>query len=1021
MKWLGGGKSLGYKLNMATALLAIGVCLLVGLYYQNDVSERIRDVARHEMADLVNSLNLALETKANRSDVQRVMGALSTKESIRRISLIEGEKITADNHAQHIGRTVAESFGSQVQQLIRNTRTKNSDDPFLEKDGVIHQTALLYLISPERQRLRPFVLYVAYDPAALEQAAQKGFMEFILIQSLGFMLLLFINTLVQQKVVLGPINAIRRQIEADPQSELALKADDELGLLVESYNASIRQRIMQAKELEDSRRYIDTVINVIPVQLAYVDASRCYRFINRRYLVWLGKSEAEVLGRSVTDVLPPPVEELIVPYQLRALQGNQQVFDAEFDDKYFQATYVPDVTNDGEVVGFFACVEDLTPIKANERKIESYALELEHKNADLVEAREKAEAASRIKADFLACMSHEIRTPMNGVLGILSLLEKTELSIQQKHYLDVASTSAESLLTLLNDILDFSKIESGKFEIDEVPFDLIQLLDDFIQPFAIRAEAKGLKLLLDISGIHLRWVRGDPGRIRQVLVNLVSNAIKFTEVGWIAVRVQASEDTANGVSLMVSIEDTGIGISKDKQEVLFSPFTQADSTTTRHFGGTGLGLSIAKRLCELMDGDIRVISAEDAGSTFKFHLRLKSEAASGAEWPPALNCRAPLLAGELGASERMLFELLDSWQLRPALLESNTELAQTPALAAADWLIYSVPEHLVSITQELQKMAAFATEKGLKFLAIISHRQQIGLAPTILSSCHYLCRPMQALKLVDILSDSDGNDVVLPDDTQSQLNDSAQILLVEDNKVNQMVALGMLRNLGLKHVEVVTNGLQALAALQHRQYDLILMDCLMPEMDGYQATQAIRKGEAGQKHKDIKIVAMTANAMKGDRETCLEAGMNDYIAKPLHQAEVARVLERYIPLDSTSCAPSNPLSADTLLFDRHCALELMSGDSELLGDILKVFAEEMAVYLEAFESAMGRRDFAAVRTAVHAIKGAAGNLCMSPLAGVAKEMEMAARRLDWVYLEAHQAEFIDVLRRTLEQSQLPTA
>ncbi|AZQ12774.1 hybrid sensor histidine kinase/response regulator [Shewanella khirikhana] len=1024
-----GRKSLGYKLNVATAFLAVVVCLLVSLYYQADMRERIKDQARHEMVDLLNSLNLALETRASRTDLQRVVLALSTKESITRMSLVSEDRIVADNHSEYLGRTVAEVYGDNIRKLIGDALTQSNNVELHMMDGIFHQSSRLYLISPEVQRLRPYALYVAYNTAPLEVEARADLIEFVVIQSLGFLLLLGINTLVQQRVVLAPISAIRRQIVADHQREISLESDDEFGLLVDSYNASIKQRIAQEKELEDSRRYIDAVTNVIPVQLAYVDASRCYRFINKRYLQWLEKSEEEVLGHLVADVLPAPIEELVRPYQQRVLEGQQQVFESDIERsgeevRYIQATYVPDFNGEGEVVGFFACIEDLSRIKANERKIESYAQELEFNNWALMDAREKAEAASRSKADFLACMSHEIRTPMNGVIGILSLLGRTELSIQQRHYVSVASSSAESLLTLLNDILDFSKIESGKFEIEEIPFDLVKLLDEFVQPLAIRAEDKGLKMLLDVSGIHVRWVRGDPSRLRQVLVNLVGNAIKFTEMGWIAIRVQAQREASSGLRLDVSIEDTGIGIPKDKQDQLFSPFTQADSSTTRHFGGTGLGLSIARRLCELMDGDIKVISAEDAGSTFKFHIHLKPDVANHSRsWPPVLPCGRVFMAGELGASERMLMELFSGWKLQVKSFNGREGLEASLGLQESDWLIYSVPQHLASINAELDWLSDLGQQQHCQVLAVISHQQQLSLQADAQPKCQFICRPPQTLALVDILSGGGVEEEHRFETAERHFEDSAQILLVEDNKVNQMVALGMLRNLGLHHVDVAFNGLEALSALQHKNYDIILMDCLMPEMDGYQATVAIRLGDAGEQCKDIPIIAMTANAMKGDKEQCLEAGMNDYVAKPLEIGVLSEVLQRY--LSAQHMQPSDEegevLVTPEELFDRHCALQLMSGDEQLLGDILTVFVEEMMVYREAFETAMDRKDFAAVRTAVHSIKGAASNLCMGPLAAVAKEMEVAARNLQWEFLADNRERFLATLQDTLEQSQVQSA
>ncbi|MBT1446188.1 response regulator [Shewanella sp. JM162201] len=1018
-----GRQSLGYKLNMATVLMAAVVTVLVGFYYRANMREQIANQVHHEMLDLVSSLNLALEARAAQADAQRVLAALATKDSIQQMSLMLGDTIVADSHSQHVGRSVVSVYGDEVLQRANDVLKRKRQQTYQSNDGLVHQFELIHLISEEKQRLRPYVVYVAYSTVELEQAARSNLIEVMAIQIISFLLLLAINTLVQQRVLLGPINRIRRQIVADPQHPIESASTDELGLLVDSYNDSILQRIAQAKELAHSRRYIDNVTDVIPVMLAYIDAGRCYRFVNRRYLQWLDKEPDEVLGHLVADILPPDIERVVNPHLEQALAGNIQQFEMEqegFDSElcYFQATYVPDFDEEEKVIGFFACIEDLSRIKINERKIEGYAQELEFNNWALMDAREKAEAAARSKADFLACMSHEIRTPMNGVLGILSLLDETELSSQQHHYVSLASSSAGSLLALLNDILDFSKIESGKLEIEEISFDLIKLLDDFLQPLAIRAEDKGLKLLLDVSGVHQRWVKGDPSRIRQILINLVGNAIKFTEIGWIAIRVQLLVESSHSLRLEVSIEDTGIGIAKDKLEQLFSPFTQADSSTTRHFGGTGLGLSIAKRLCELMGGDIRVLSVPSIGSTFSFNVLLQADTSVDNNWPPALAHHRVLLGGELGASERMLMDLLGAWQMELKSVDGHPKNAKSYHLDEGDYFLYSVPAHLSQVRDELGWLERFGQDNKLHAIAIISHRQMLDLPEAVIAGANLLCRPVQIQRLSELLSGGDSAPQTGGKKLTAHFQAKVRLLLVEDNKVNQLVALGMLKNLGLETVDVANNGLEGLATLQQADYDLILMDCLMPEMDGYQATTAIRAGDAGAKYRDIPIIAMTANAMKGDREQCLAAGMTDYIAKPLDIDAVAKVLSQYVSaVDGAGMikgAASPTESVQEVLFDREQALKMLSGDAELLQDILLVFREEMAVHRDAFVSAMAQRNVVAVRNAAHSIKGAAGNLSMKALAKSARDMEQAAREQDWSFIEQQQDDFLILLENTLE-------
>ncbi|QSX37336.1 hybrid sensor histidine kinase/response regulator [Shewanella sedimentimangrovi] len=1021
-------ESIAYKLNLATLFCALLVCLLVSLYYLNEVDKRIRSQADLELTDLVGALNLALETQADQANMQRVAGALAARSSIFQLSIINADtlEIVADNHIQHQSQPMERVLDGDSQGLVRSVTGEASGQQRYSKEGQIFQAVLVYLISPEVQRLRPYVVFIGYDPEPIRSEAMEELVDYIAIQLLGFALLLLINLYTQRKYVLKPIGRIASQIAAHgTEHTLSLDNKDEFGLLVESYNAAIRERLQQQQELEDSRRYIDSVINVIPVQLAYVDAERRYRFINSRYLQLLQKTEDEVLGKKVAEVLPPELEETVRPHQLQALAGRRQEFETESTNEqgqtqFVQVTYMPDVDASGTVVGFFSCIEDLTAIKLNELKIENYARELEFHNLALSEASEKAESAARAKADFLACMSHEIRTPMNGVIGILSLLARTELSAQQQHYVDVASSSAESLLSLLNDILDFSKIESGKFEIETLRFDLIQLLDEFVQPMALKAEEKRLHLLLDVTAVGHRWLLGDPGRLRQVLFNLVGNAIKFTQAGWIAIRVSSEAETDKQVRVRIAIEDTGIGIPAAKLAQLFNPFTQADSSTTRHFGGTGLGLSIARRLCELMQGDIRASSVEHVGSTFEFNVLLAvSETPADRHWPPELQGRLLLLGGDCGANETVLAELLQSWGADVKVLPGRQTVAASPELSRAKGFIYSLPPQS-PVSEEIQWLTSLACDQATKSLAVVSHEQHLQLLPSA-NKDHVavLCRPLSLFSLMAWLGLEE-----LPEPLRDGGNDDIpvvagqpRVLLVEDNRVNQMVAMGLLHELGLE-ADLAVNGLEALDKLQlsnEGHFQAVLMDCLMPAMDGYQTTAMIRRGEVGEHWRHIPIIAMTANAMKGDREHCLESGMDDYICKPLIMSVVRQVLGRWLggmPLPKV--AESNaPQTREGALFDREAMLKLMSGDPGLLNEILAVFVDEMRHHRAAFLQAMDDQDFPGIRASAHSIKGAAANLGMTPLANMARRMEVAARERQRDILSLAQDEFLQILDDTL--------
>jgi len=527
------------------------------------------------------------------------------------------------------------------------------------------------------------------------------------------------------------------------------------------------------------------------------------------------------------------------------------------------------------------------------------------------EAEQKAVQASRAKSDFLANMSHEIRTPLNGVVGMIQLLSDAHLTSEQRQYADIARSSADSLLELVNDILDLSKIEAGKLELEEVSFDLWSLLDDFASVMGARALEKGLEL---VSNPHMdipRCVAGDPVRLRQILTNLVSNALKFTNEGEIVLTVNLEEEDETELILSFSVRDSGIGIPPEKQATIFDNFSQADTSTTRKFGGTGLGLSICRQLCQKMGGSIDVTSAPDHGSIFRFTVRMRKSGliAPPLECPDALRDVQVLVVDD-NAAARLVMER----QLSALGMRVDTACDATSALEILESAPASAPFRIAIIDQRMPDIDGERLTRTIRanpawndLRLIMASAFGIKIAPHKLHQAGlsaFLQKPVRRTELVRSLLHALGDapestfsapDSSLPVAPTAPFRPSNQItiLVVEDNVTNQKVALGILRKLGYQSA-VANHGGEALELLARNDFDLILMDCQMPVMDGYETTRQIRAGQHGVLNPRIPIVAMTANALVGDRELVLEAGMDDFLTKPVSQSRLQQTLERWL-------------------------------------------------------------------------------------------------------------------------------
>ena len=640
-----------------------------------------------------------------------------------------------------------------------------------------------------------------------------------------------------------------------------------------------------------------------------------------------------------------------------------------------------------------------------ERLVDARTVKLRATNVKLTVARDKAMAASRAKSEFLANMSHEIRTPMNGIIGMTELTLATPLDARQRDYLATVKSSAESLLAILNDILDFSKIESRKLALESIPFDLRDVIFDTLKPLAIAAEEKGLELLCDIDERVPGNLIGDPMRLRQVLSNLIGNAIKFTPDGHVLVEVREESRDEGRASLRFRIADTGIGIPADKHDAVFEAFSQADGSTTRRFGGTGLGLSISATLVRLMGGSIWVESEPGAGSTFSFTAGFP--VAAGYERPagvvPPLDGVRVLVVDDNAVNRRILLAQLGWWNADATAVESGARALEALSEAAdtAD------PYALVLLDANMPGLDGFEVAEriagrpelaGATVMMLTSSGQYGDAARCRRAGVSvYLTKPVATDALFAAIGQALGAAAGPPRPDAghaiTRADTPLRVLIAEDNVVNQRVAVGLLEARG-HTVTVVADGREAVAACQRQPFDAILMDVQMPVMSGTEAARAIRSLER-RTGGHVRIVAMTAHAMEGDRERFLAAGMDGYVSKPVDPAVLFDEIERIAPRSGpraarAAAATSRVAASDAPPIDRAAMLRRLGGDESLFADVARLFLEDTPARLDALDAALVAGDRVMLRAAAHAIKGAAGNLSAQNLLRAAADLERLA-------------------------------
>ena len=752
-----------------------------------------------------------------------------------------------------------------------------------------------------------------------------------------------------------------------------------------------------------------------------------FKRVNPAWQRVLGYSPEEMLSRPYLDFIHPDDRDASVQEASKISTGAELLY---FENRYFHKDgtlrwLLWNATPFPELQVMYAAARDITERKAAEQTLSEYARDLETSHRALEEqtgrlaqlvkeleaARLRAEEAAEAKSAFLANMSHEIRTPLNAILGMTALALQTRLTADQRDYMATVKSSAESLLDIINDILDFSKIEARRLELERVEFDAREAIGNAAKLLAVRAAEKGLELACHIAPEVPDVLLGDQGRLRQVLLNVMGNAIKFTDAGEVVVRVSVEQVALRRVTLHFAVSDTGIGIPADKQTQIFHAFTQADSSTTRRFGGTGLGLAIATRLVELMDGSMWVESTPGRGSTFHFTasfgtLRAPS-ALSGATKRQALEGLRVLVVDDNATNRRILEEMLASWRMTPTTVaDAESALAALRRTANGP-----TPFDVVIADCQMPDVDGFTLARRVK------RDEQLATTPIVMLTslgeprdvvrCRrigvdaYLSKPVKHSDLLDALVTVFGVSTRTPPGATRRAarsrNRPLRILVAEDNLVNRKLVTRLLQRRGHR-ITAVDNGRAAVATVTKataQAFDVVLMDVQMPEMNGLEATAAIRSTEQSS-GAHVPIIALTAHAMQGDRERCLAAGMDAYLAKPIDVDELISTVEACADHGAVGpAAASSPNAAEPLaVFDEQKALAHAGGDRRLLKEVVAFFRTDCPVTVRRIDTAIKRRDPEALRLAAHALKGALATVGSSTGRATAFALEQMGRSGD---------------------------
>jgi PAS domain S-box-containing protein len=795
-------------------------------------------------------------------------------------------------------------------------------------------------------------------------------------------------------------NPVKRLVKAtkgiaagDFSVRMDVKSGDEIGQLSSAFNGMAET--LQGTTV--SKDYVDGIIRSMSDSLVVTSSERRIVTVNAATCRMLGYTEAELIGQPLTMLFANDGGSAAAgPHDSATGDDVESTYLAK-DGRHIpiSVSSAPLRLDSSRAQGTVRMVKDITGRKAIEE--------------ELRQARDAAVESARLKSEFLANMSHEIRTPMNGVIGMTGLLLDTELTEEQRDFAETIRSSGDALLTIINDILDFSKIEAGKLQMEVMEFDLRPAVEGAVELLAERAQAKGVEISSFFDAGVPFFLRGDAGRLRQVLTNLVGNAVKFTEQGEVGVSVSKEGEAEGEVLVRFEVRDTGIGISEEAKAQLFQAFVQADGSTTRRYGGTGLGLAISRQLVGLMGGEIGVESEPGKGSTFWFTARFEKQPDQTGAVPPGvvkLEGVRLLVVDDNETNRKIVHHQIISWRMRNGCVSNGTDAVAILRREVAK----GDPYNMAIIDMQMPGMDGLTLARAIKADPLIA-RTRLVLMTSLgqrggrdearaagFSAC--LTKPVRQSQLFDCLADvmaAEAPAQSLRSPAEDRSPDGAEreagfkhlrVLVAEDNAVNQRVAVHQLKKLGYR-ADVVANGVEALEAIARVPYEVVLMDCQMPEMDGYEATAILRRREGESKH--TAVIAMTAHALEGDREKCLAAGMDDYVSKPVKTEDLAAALERFISGGNEMAAyrakpleTSPPVDVEQL----HLA---MGDDPEEVADILGVYLEQMSESLRRLNRAVAAEDAPQVDLIAHNCAGVSATCGMVALVGPLRELERMGR------------------------------